>query len=148
MIQQEIYEFGPYSLDQTQMLLRRAGNVVPLQLRALETLLVLLRQRGEVVSKQELMEKVWPDSFVEEGNLTQNIFVLRRELGKTPEGEEYIQTVPKRGYRMNVAVRKENGTGQREEMEIPPAGSAGIGPMRSPADYSRRPVRPGGELAG
>ena len=133
MIQQEIYEFGPYSLDQTQMLLRRAGNVVPLQLRALETLLVLLRQRGEVVSKQELMEKVWPDSFVEEGNLTQNIFVLRRELGKTPEGEEYIQTVPKRGYRMNVAVKENNRNG---EMEIPPAGSAGMGNAETPRIFA------------
>ena len=104
MIQREIYEFGPYSLDSAQMLLRRAGNVVQLQPRALETLLVLLRRRGEVVSKQELMDSVWPDSFVEEGNLTQNIFLLRRELGKTPEGEEYIQTLPKRGYRMNMPV--------------------------------------------
>ena len=104
MIQREIYEFGPYSLDSAQMLLRRAGNVVQLQPRALETLLVLVRRRGEVVSKQELMDSVWPDSFVEEGNLTQNIFLLRRELGKTPEGEEYIQTLPKRGYRMNMPV--------------------------------------------
>src|SRR5580698_499850 len=104
LIQREIYEFGPYSLDSTQMLLRRAGNVVQLQPRALETLLVLVRRRGEVVSKQELMEAVWPDSFVEEGNLTQNIFLLRRELGKTPEGEDYIHTLPKRGYRMNVPI--------------------------------------------
>jgi len=124
LIQQKIFEFGPYSLDPTQMLLRRAESVVPLQPRALETLLVLLRQRGEVVSKQELMERLWPDSFVEEGNLTQNIFVLRRELGKTPEGEEYIQTVPKRGYRMNVLVKESSRNG---EMEIPSAGSADTG---------------------
>jgi hypothetical protein len=83
LIQHEIYEFGPYVLDSAQMLLRRDGSVVPLQPRALEMLLVLVRRRGEVVSKQELMEAVWPDSFVEEGNLTQNIFLLRRELGKT-----------------------------------------------------------------
>src|SRR5271154_2291324 len=86
------------------MLLRRGGSVVQLQPRALEMLLVLVRGRGEVVSKQELMDAVWPDSFVEEGNLTQNIFLLRRELGKTAEGEDYIQTLPKRGYRMNVPV--------------------------------------------
>jgi DNA-binding winged helix-turn-helix (wHTH) protein/Tol biopolymer transport system component len=124
VIQQKIYEFGPYSLDPTQMLLRRAGSVVPLQPRALEILLALLRQCGEVVSKQELMERVWPDSFVEEGNLTQNIFLLRRELGKTPEGEEYIQTVPKRGYRMNVPVQESS---RNREMEIPSAGSARTG---------------------
>jgi DNA-binding winged helix-turn-helix (wHTH) protein/Tol biopolymer transport system component len=124
LIQREIYEFGPYSLDPAQMLLRRAGDVVPLQPRALEMLLVLLRQRGEVVSKQELMERVWPDSFVEEGNLTQNIFLLRRELGKTPEGEEYIQTVPKRGYRMNVAVRESSPVGGMEGL---PEGTPGKG---------------------
>ena len=104
MIQHEIYEFGPYVLDSAQMLLSRDGSAVPLQPRALEMLLVLMRRRGEVISKQELMEAVWPDSFVEEGNLTQNIFLLRRELGKTPEGEDYIHTVPKRGYRMNVPI--------------------------------------------
>jgi DNA-binding winged helix-turn-helix (wHTH) protein len=104
LIQREIYEFGPYSLDSAQMLLRRAGNVVQLQPRALETLLVLVRRRGEVVSKRDLMDSVWPNSVVEEGNLTQNIFLLRREWGKTPEGEEYIQTLPKRGYRMNMPV--------------------------------------------
>src|SRR5580658_5028362 len=104
LIQHEIYEFGSYVLDSAQMLLRRGGSVVPLQPRALEMLLVLVRRNGEVVSRQELVEAVWPDSFVEEGNLTQNIFVLRRELGKTASGEEYIQTVSKRGYRMNVPV--------------------------------------------
>ena len=131
MIQREIYEFGPYTLDPAQMLLRRAGDVVALQPRALETLLVLLRQRGEVVSKQELMERVWPDSFVEEGNLTQNIFLLRRELGKTPEGEEYIQTVPKRGYRMNVAVKESSRVGGMEGLS---AGAAGIGITEAQAE--------------
>src|ERR1700691_813880 len=104
LIQHEIFEFGPYVLDSAQMLLRRDGSMIQLQPRAVEMLLVLVRRRGEVVSKQELMEAVWPDSFVEEGNLTQNIFLLRRELGKTASGEEYIQTVSKRGYRMNVPV--------------------------------------------
>jgi DNA-binding winged helix-turn-helix (wHTH) protein len=131
LIQREIYEFGPYTLDPAQMLLRRAGDVVALQPRALETLLVLLRQRGEVVSKQELMERVWPDSFVEEGNLTQNIFLLRRELGKTPEGEEYIQTVPKRGYRMNVAVKESSRVGGMEGLS---AGAAGIGITEAQAE--------------
>jgi DNA-binding winged helix-turn-helix (wHTH) protein len=104
LIQREIYAFGPYSLDSAQMILRREKSVVQMQPRALKILLVLVTRHGEVVSKQELMNAVWPDSFVEEGNLTQNIFVLRRELGKTADGEDYIQTVSKRGYRMNVPV--------------------------------------------
>jgi len=104
LIQREIYEFGPYSLDCAEMILRRNGSVVPLQPRALQMLLVLVKRRGDVVSKQELMNSIWPDSFVEEGNLAQNVFLLRRELGKAPAGEDYIQTLPKRGYRMNVPV--------------------------------------------
>ncbi len=102
---QELYEFGPYVLDAGQLLLRNGEDVVQLPPRVLETLLALLKSRGQVVTKQQLMGSVWPDSFVEEGNLTQNIFLLRRVLGKTAEGEEYIQTLPKRGYRMGVSVR-------------------------------------------
>lgn len=75
-------------------------------LKALKTLLTLIEHGGEVVSKQVLIEAVWPDSYVEEGNLTQNIFLLRRQLGKTPEGQDYIETVPRRGYRLTVPVRK------------------------------------------
>ncbi len=74
--------------------------------KVFETLLVLLRHGGETVTKQELMAAVWPDTFVDEGNLTQNIFLLRKKLGQTAEGEDYIQTLPRRGYRMNVAVRR------------------------------------------
>lgn len=137
LIPRKIYEFGPYSLDTNQMLLSRDGGVVPLQPRALETLLVLLSERGEVVSKLKLMERVWPDSFVEEGNLTQNIFLLRRELGKTPEGEEYIQTVPRRGYRMNVPVKE---CARNEGTDITRASSASAGhgeaPPISPATRS------------
>ncbi len=83
---QELYEFGPYVLDAGQLLLRNGEDVVQLPPRVLETLLALLKSRGQVVTKQQLMGSVWPDSFVEEGNLTQNIFLLRRVLGKTAEG--------------------------------------------------------------
>lgn len=92
-------------LDAVQLLLGNGEEVVQLPPKVLETLLALVKSRGQVVTKQQLMESVWPDSFVEEGNLTQNIFLLRRVLGKTAEGEEYIQTLPKRGYRMSVLVR-------------------------------------------
>jgi Tol biopolymer transport system component/DNA-binding winged helix-turn-helix (wHTH) protein len=104
LIQRELYEFGPFVMDSGQMLLLKSGEVVQLPPKALETLLALLQRDGEVVTKQQLMDAVWPASFVEEGNLTQNVFLLRRALGKTPEGEEYIHTLPKRGYRMGVPV--------------------------------------------
>jgi DNA-binding winged helix-turn-helix (wHTH) protein len=101
-----LYSFGPFLLSPEQMVLSVDGSVVPVPLKALKTLLTLIEYGGEVVSKQELMEAVWPDSYVEEGNLTQNIFLLRRQLGKAPEGEDYIETIPRRGYRLSVPVRK------------------------------------------
>src|ERR1051326_3671437 len=88
------------------MVLSVDGSVVPVPLKAVKTLLTLVEHGGEVVSKQALIEAVWPDSYVEEGNLTQNIFLLRRQLGKAPEGQDYIETIPRRGYRITVPVRK------------------------------------------
>ena len=90
-MKQGLYVFGPYVLDAGQLLLRKDEEVVQLPPKVLETLLALVESSGQVVTKQQLMESVWPDSFVEEGNLTQNIFLLRRVLGKTAEGEEYIR---------------------------------------------------------
>jgi Tol biopolymer transport system component/DNA-binding winged helix-turn-helix (wHTH) protein len=102
-----IYEFGPYSLDTAERVLRRRGQIVPLAPKALETLLVLIERSGNVVSRAELMERVWPGTFVEEQNLTFNISVLRKTLGEE-DGAPYIETVPKRGYRFvpDVKVRQ------------------------------------------
>lgn len=90
--------FGPYRLDFERRLLLRGTELVPIQQKALEILLVLVEHRGEVVSKYELMQSVWPDAFVEESNLTQNIFVLRKALGEGPKENRYIATIPGRGY--------------------------------------------------
>jgi DNA-binding winged helix-turn-helix (wHTH) protein len=100
-----LYAFGPYLLDATRMVLSVEGRALSVPPKALKTLLTLVEHGGAVVSKQALLEAVWPDSFVEEGNLTQNIFLLRRELGRTPAGDDYIQTLSKRGYRLTVPVR-------------------------------------------
>src|ERR1043165_4500302 len=94
------YEFGPYRIDTRNRQLLRENEVVPLKAKAVETLLVLIGSRGDVVEKNELMQRLWPDSFVEEANLTQNIYTLRKALG-----EEYIQTVPRRGYRFAPILR-------------------------------------------
>jgi DNA-binding winged helix-turn-helix (wHTH) protein len=91
--------FGPYRLDFERRLLLRGDEIIALQQKALEILIVLVERQGEVVSKDELMKSVWPDSFVEESNLTQNVFVLRRALGEGPKENRYIATVPGRGYR-------------------------------------------------
>ena len=78
---------------------------MPLTPKVFDTLLVLLENSNHVLTKKELMQQVWPDSFVEENNLAQNISILRKALGASKEGKHYIQTVPKRGYRFVGDVR-------------------------------------------
>jgi TolB-like protein/Tfp pilus assembly protein PilF len=99
-----LYHFGPFCLNAEECVLLRHGRVVPLPAKALRTLLVLVRNKGHIVEKDALMEQVWPDEFVEEGNLAQNIFVLRKALGESVEGPKYIETVPRRGYRFSQSV--------------------------------------------
>ena len=99
-----IYQFGPFCLNAEERVLLREGRMVPLPAKAVRTLLVLLRNKGHVVEKDVLMEEVWPNEFVEEGNLAQNIFMLRKALGERVDGAKYIETVPRRGYRFLQAV--------------------------------------------
>jgi len=101
----DLYEFGPYRLDASARVLLREGAVVPLTPKALEILAVLVKHRGELVTKEELLKAVWPDTFVEEGSLTQNISILRKALGPDAEGHPYIETMAKRGYRFAAQVR-------------------------------------------
>jgi Tol biopolymer transport system component/DNA-binding winged helix-turn-helix (wHTH) protein len=100
------YEFDCFRIDLTERVLTRDGEIVPLTQKAFEVLLALVERRGGIVSKEELMEKVWPDAFVEESNLAQNIYTLRKALGQTPDGDGYILTVPRRGYRFAANVRE------------------------------------------
>jgi DNA-binding winged helix-turn-helix (wHTH) protein/tetratricopeptide (TPR) repeat protein/TolB-like protein len=103
--EKELYEFGPFRLDPGQRLLLRDDKPVPLQAKAFDILLVLVRSSEQLVSKDDLMKVVWPDTFVEESNLTQNIFVLRKALGEKAGAFRYIVTVPSRGYRFAEKVR-------------------------------------------
>jgi DNA-binding winged helix-turn-helix (wHTH) protein len=80
-----LYEFGPYRLDPGRKLLLRNGDLVALTSKALEILLVLVERSQHVVTKDELMREVWPNSFVEEANLTQHISMVRKALGETPQ---------------------------------------------------------------
>jgi TolB-like protein len=102
---QLLYDFGPFRLDTAQRLLLRAGRIVPLTPKAYETLLALVRDRGQIVSKERLLTEVWPDSFVAENVLAVNISTLRKTLGEQPDGRLYIENVPKRGYRFLAPVR-------------------------------------------
>jgi len=100
-----VYEFGPFRLDTGEQQLSRDGQAVALFPKAYETLLVLLEHGGQTVSKQQLLDRVWPETFVGEATLAQNIFTLRKALGNDTEGRQYIETIPRRGYRF-VAVLK------------------------------------------
>ncbi len=88
----ELYEFGPFRVDAEKELLLRAGQPVTLTPKTFQILLTLVRRSGELVTKDEIMKAVWPDTFVEETNLTRNIFSLRKALGESPENQ-YIITV-------------------------------------------------------
>lgn len=102
---QTIYEFGPFRLDPAQQILLRDGLLVPLQPKAFKTLCVLVENNKRVVLKGDLMKAIWEDTFVEESNLTQNIFVLRKTLGASGRDRRYIITVHGRGYRFTEHVR-------------------------------------------
>ena len=99
-----IYAFGPFRLDPVEKVLRREGQPLPLSPRALEMLLVLVQRSGQVVQKEEMLRLVWPDTFVEEGNLTVHMSALRKALGDVAEGSAYIETLPRRGYRFCLPV--------------------------------------------
>jgi DNA-binding winged helix-turn-helix (wHTH) protein/TolB-like protein/Flp pilus assembly protein TadD len=108
-----VYEFGDFRLDTAKRLLRRLdGTPVSLTPRVFETLLYMVEHHDTVLAREQLMEAVWPDSIVEENNLTQNISTLRRIFGETPGSHSYIVTVPGRGYRFVAEVkdRTDNGS--------------------------------------
>jgi len=99
-----LYEFGPFRLDAKRRILLRENEPVALTPKAMETLLVLVENRERVVPKDELMKTLWPDSFVEESNLSQNIFTLRKALGDSSPDRRYILTVQGRGYQFTETV--------------------------------------------
>src|SRR5215471_17717010 len=101
----ELYEFGPFRVDPEKEVLQRDGNPIPLQPKTFQVLLVLVRHNQEVVTKDDLMKTVWPDTVVEEANLSRNIFLLRKALGESPQDHRYVVTVPGRGYRFAEEVQ-------------------------------------------
>lgn len=101
-----IYEFGPFRVDAVKRLLLREDQTVQLTPKCFDILLALVESSGKIVDKDELMKRVWPDSFVEEGNLTYNISILRKALGERAGEHQYIVTVPGRGYRFVASVRE------------------------------------------
>jgi DNA-binding winged helix-turn-helix (wHTH) protein/Tfp pilus assembly protein PilF len=101
-----VYEFGPFRLDLAEKALSKDGKFVALTPKAFDTLLILIEKGGRLVEKEELMKQLWPDTFVEENSLSQNIYLVRKALGEESQGARYIETVPRRGYRFTTPVRQ------------------------------------------
>ncbi|HEX8129100.1 MAG TPA: winged helix-turn-helix domain-containing protein [Pyrinomonadaceae bacterium] len=136
------YEFGSFRLDASRSLLLRDGEQVPVSPKALETLLLLVSEAGRVLRKEEFIARIWPDCFVEEQNLTQYIFTLRKALGEAPNDHRYIVTVPGQGYRFVAPVRElaetddaqakgaRTGEARAPEESVAPAASIAVLPFK------------------
>ncbi len=105
----QIFDFGPYRLDVRERRLLKDGVQVLLTPKAFEILCVLVLKAGHLVSKEELLSEVWRDSFVEESSIARNVYLLRKSLGEGADGQPYIQTVPRQGYRFVVEVKDVGG---------------------------------------
>jgi DNA-binding winged helix-turn-helix (wHTH) protein/tetratricopeptide (TPR) repeat protein len=133
-----LYEFDKFRCDPREHLLLSDGKPVLLSPKSFEILVVLLQSKGRLRTKDELMQQIWPDSFVEEANLTVNISALRKVLGENPEGQQYIETVPKRGYRFVAPVTEVRDGGAPS----PPSKSAGVAPVKPLPAAMPPPVLP------
>jgi TolB-like protein len=118
------YDFGPFRVDARERRLLRGGEVVPLTPKVFDILLVLVQNKGHVLSKGEMMKLVWPDTAVEEGNLARNISSLRSALGERPREPRYIETVPWLGYRFVANVKE-----VRDEVVARPIDSVAVLPF-------------------
>src|SRR5438128_769110 len=122
------YEFGPFRIESEERLLVRDGEVIPLPPKTFDTLVLLVRNSGRALDKNALMKELWPDTLVEEANLAQHISLLRKALGESPAEPQYIETIPRRGYRFLAKVGE---ISDGHELVKPPA----IGP--APSRYPR-----------
>jgi Tol biopolymer transport system component/DNA-binding winged helix-turn-helix (wHTH) protein len=113
----QFFEFDPFVLDVSERLLLRRGEPVHLTPKEFETLLALVRGSGRVMSKEELLKEIWPDTFVGEATLAQNVFTLRRALGEAEGGRPFIETVPRRGYRFAVKITERREADRTVEEE-------------------------------
>ncbi len=134
-----LYRFGQFRLESQSRVLRRGGQLVALSPKAFEVLLAVVQSGGKTLSKDELMQAVWPDSFVEESNLTQTVFMLRKALGENAE-QRYILTVPGRGYRFAAEVKQvpeDEPTAVEAEGPAPKPGAVLIRPSSKAEEVNR-----------
>jgi eukaryotic-like serine/threonine-protein kinase len=135
-----LYEFGKFRCDPRERLLLCEGKPVSLSPKSFEILIALVQNNGRLLTKDELMKKVWPDSFVEEANLTVNVSALRKVLGEPSGGQQYIETVSKLGYRFVALVTEHRDEGKPSASRQTSTVEQGLGVVRTPkwSDWSRR----------
>ena len=134
-----LYEFGRFRCDPAEHLLFCEGKAVSLAPKAFEILIILIKSNRRLLTKDEMMQKVWPDTFVEDANLTINISALRKLLGDSTGDQQYIETVPKRGYRFIVPVKQFHDDGKASEPMHSPEIARVVAPTSA---WSRRIALP------
>jgi len=112
-----VYEFGPFELDAERLLLSHAGAPVALGPKVVETLLALVERPGDVLTKSALLDRIWPEGYVDEANLAQNVYVLRKTLRALWDAEA-IETIPRRGYRFTAEVRRRDASAHAQPILI------------------------------
>ena len=118
-LSEQCFQVGEFFLDPANRLLRHGEAPVSLSPKAFDALVYLVRNPGRLLTRDELIHALWPDSYVEEGNLSVHIFQVRRALGAAADGKAYIQTVPKKGYRFNAEVKVVDRPRYGDEVPLP-----------------------------
>jgi DNA-binding winged helix-turn-helix (wHTH) protein/TolB-like protein/Flp pilus assembly protein TadD len=137
LLTSRFYQFGPFRIDAEKRVLLREGEIVPLKPKGFDALLLLVQHHGQVLEKNDLMNRLWPDSDVEESNLPLHISALRKTLGENPNERHYIVTVPGRGYRFAAEVEEFDHVGEGLLLEtLPQAASQVLEPADSFDDTS------------
>ena len=144
-VHKELYEFGGFLLDVPERILWRGGERIPLSEKAFETLCVLVRHGGRLISKEELLDRVWTDAIVEENNLDKSISLLRQALGERSGKGKFIETVRGHGYRFVAEVREIGESGTAVEASVPtrPSGTLKVDGERAIAAAEDRPLSSG-----
>ena len=133
----QFYQFHPFLLDTVQHLLLKDGRPVALTPKTYDTLLLLVQNSGRMLSKEELMKTLWPDSFVEESNLTQQVSMIRRALGDSPGDPRFIVTVPARGYRFIAEVKSWEDEKERFSLPVSPSPLVSESAIRNGQKFAR-----------
>ena len=116
-----VFRFESFQLDVTERRLLRSGEPIPLRAKVFDTLCILVENQGRLLRKDELMQRLWPDSVVEDNNLDHNISKLRRALQEGANGQKFIETVPRQGYRFVAEVQRISGPPAAQTVVPPPA---------------------------